>query len=90
MTPDIRALLAAVIEAIDIPSPAAVGDREEYARLLEDRALDAVVALKGVLGEPLAGNCSAHWHTAYLHRQLAKKPPTGYRHYDAPDGGGQA
>jgi hypothetical protein len=78
-----------VLESIDIPCPATVGDREEYARLLEDRAMDAVVALRGVLGEPLAGDCGAHWHTAYLRRQLAEKPPTGYRHYGAPDGGGR-
>jgi len=43
-----------------------------------------------VLGEPLVGSAGLDWHTAYLREQIAKKPPTGYRHSTAPDGGERA
>lgn len=87
MSPEVRAFLETVLEAIDIPAPATVGDGEAFSRLLENRALDAVVALHGALGEPLAGSDGLEWHTDYLRKQLAKKPPTTYRHWQAPDGG---
>ena len=87
MSPEVRALLEAVLEAIDIPSPATVGDEPAFARLLEDRALDAIVALHGALGESLAGVDGMAWNTAYLRKQLAKKLPTTYRHFQTADGG---
>jgi hypothetical protein len=87
VTPRVRVLLEAVLEAIDLPAPATEGDHDAYARLLVDRVLDAVVFLHGVLGDPLAGTVEADWNEAYLRRQLAKKPPTTYRHYGAPVGG---
>ncbi|MCF3129846.1 hypothetical protein [Streptomyces olivochromogenes] len=86
MSPDTREFLAAVREAIDIPTPATIGDREAFMRLLEDRVLDAVVALNGALGEPSASDWGLGWHTEYLRKQLATKPPTTYRHHGA-DGG---
>lgn len=89
MTPDVRAFLTAVLDAIDIPAPATFGDHKEYARLLEDRAFDAVVALHGALDEPLADSGWVDWHTAYLRKQLAKKPPTGYRHWASAADGAQ-
>lgn len=89
MSPEVRALLEAVLEAIDIPAPATAGDQEEFYQLLDNRVLDAVVFLHGVLGDPLAGSVGEDWHIAYLRKQLAKKPPTTYRHYPAPDGGDQ-
>ncbi|MEU9348202.1 hypothetical protein AB0D74_44110 [Streptomyces sp. NPDC048278] len=86
MNDDTREFLAAVLDALNIPSPATYGDHEAFQRLLEDRALDAVVALSGVLGEPANADWGLGWHTSYLRKQLAKKPPTTYRHYDAAGG----
>jgi len=70
-----RELLAAVLEALDIPSPATVGDGEVHDRILLDRVMDARIALEGVLqrgDEP-------GWSADYLRSRLAGKPPTGYR-----------
>ncbi|WP_225831673.1 hypothetical protein [Streptomyces sp. NK08204] len=86
MSPDTREFLAAVLDAIDIPAPATFGDREAFARLLADRVLDAVVALTGALGEPPDADWGLGWHTDYLRRQLAKNPPTTYRHHGASGG----
>ncbi|MCX5438738.1 hypothetical protein [Streptomyces sp. NBC_00063] len=86
MNDDIRAFLAAVLAAIDIPAPATFGDREAFQLLLEDRVLDAVVALTGALGEPPTADWGLGWHTDYLRKRLATKPPISYRHYGA-DGG---
>ncbi|MFE7979937.1 hypothetical protein [Streptomyces shenzhenensis] len=86
MNDDTREFLAAVLDAINIPSPATFADWEAFQLLLDDRVLDAVVALTGALGEPPTADWGLGWHTDYLRKQLAKKPPTTYRHYDA-DGG---
>ncbi|MER6525734.1 hypothetical protein [Streptomyces sp. NPDC001508] len=88
MNDDTREFLAAVLEAINIPAPATFGDLEAFQLLLEDRVLDAVVALTGALGEPPTADWGLGWHTDYLRKQLAKKPPTTYRHYDADGGAG--
>ncbi|MGW1609433.1 hypothetical protein ACWCQZ_08545 [Streptomyces sp. NPDC002285] len=73
---DVRGLLAAVLEAIDIPHPATVGDDEVYARIRNERATHAVVALRSVLDDkPLM---DIEWTAAYLREQLAFHPPTGY------------
>ncbi|MFF7153114.1 hypothetical protein [Streptomyces sp. NPDC008139] len=87
MNPEVRALLEAVLEAIDIPSPATVGDGPAFSRLLEDRVLDAVLALRAALAEPISDAIGVAWNTAYLRKQLASKPPTTYTHYQAPTGG---
>ncbi|AVH59711.1 MULTISPECIES: hypothetical protein [Streptomyces] len=77
-TPDaVRDLLAAVLEALDIPHPATVGDTEAHDRLLNDRAMHAAIALRSVLDDnPLT---SVEWTTTYLRERLAEHPPTGYR-----------
>ncbi|MCT9078815.1 hypothetical protein [Streptomyces fulvoviolaceus] len=70
-----RDLLQAVLEALDIPAPATVGDAEAHDRILLDRVLDAKVALEGVLrrgDEP-------GWSADYLRSRIAEKPATGYR-----------
>ncbi|MFE7837471.1 hypothetical protein ACFU53_15960 [Streptomyces sp. NPDC057474] len=74
---DLRQLLAAVLEALDIPAPATVGDTDAHHTLLADRAMDAVVALQCVLQR---GDC-AGWSADYLRARLAEKPATGYRHW---------
>lgn len=81
MNDDLRAFLAAVLAAINLPAPATFADREAFQLLLEDRVLDAVVALTGALGEPATSDWGLGWHTGYLRERLATKPPTTYRHY---------
>lgn len=75
---DLHQLLEAVLEALDIPAPATVGDTDAHHALLADRAMDAVVALQTVLKAP--GDC-AGWSADYLRARLAEKPPTGYQHW---------
>ncbi|MFF3060887.1 hypothetical protein [Streptomyces sp. NPDC057909] len=78
----IRGLLTAVLEALDIPHPATVGDSEIHDRLLADRAMHAVIALRSALDDkPLM---DVEWTTTYLRERLAEHPPTGYRHYGTP------
>ncbi|MFD9442678.1 hypothetical protein ACFWBR_35125 [Streptomyces sp. NPDC060006] len=72
---DVRDLLAAVLEALDIPHPATVGDTETHDRLLNDRAMQAVIALRSVLEDAPLGIA---WTTEYLREQLAELPPTTY------------
>lgn len=76
MNDDVRDLLTAVLEALDIPHPATVGGDEVYGRIRNDRATHVVVALRSVLDDkPLMDTA---WTTAYLREQLAKHPATGY------------
>ncbi|MFD9444248.1 hypothetical protein ACFWBR_20370 [Streptomyces sp. NPDC060006] len=76
MNDDIRDLLAAVLEALDIPHPATTGGTEAHDRILNDRATHAMIALRSVLDDkPLM---DTEWTTAYLREQLAKHPATGY------------
>ncbi|GAA2330709.1 hypothetical protein GCM10010246_12150 [Streptomyces cuspidosporus] len=76
------ALLGAVVEALDIPSPATYGDREQYREVLDDRALWVIVALKSVLLDPTG--LAAEWTVTYLRDRLAEHPPTTYRAWDTP------
>ncbi|MER6527642.1 hypothetical protein [Streptomyces sp. NPDC001508] len=72
-----RELLAAVLEALDIPFSATVGDSDRYREALADRAMHAVLALRALTeGEQPLG---VEWTTAYLREQLTKTPATGYR-----------
>lgn len=76
MNDDVRDLLTAVLEAIDIPHPATVGGTEAHGRLLNDRAVHARIALRSVLDDkPLMG---IEWTTEYLRERLAEHPITGY------------
>jgi hypothetical protein len=76
-TDAVRELLAAVLEAINIPHPATIGDQEAHREVLAGRALDAVVALQGVLEDA----DDPTWSANYLRARLAEKPATGYRHW---------
>jgi hypothetical protein len=74
----VRELLAAVLEAIDLPYPATVGDSERYHEVLERRVAHVAIALRGVLHDrPLM---DVEWEAEYLRERLAEHPPTGYRH----------
>lgn len=70
-------LLKAVLEALDIPHPATVGDHEVHDRVLNDRVMHAVIALRAALDDkPLM---DIEWTTEYLRERLAEHPATGYR-----------
>ncbi|MDX3689928.1 hypothetical protein PV726_06170 [Streptomyces europaeiscabiei] len=70
-----RDLLRAVLDALDIPAPATVGDGQVHDRILLDRVMDAVAALRGVL----RNGDDPGWSADYLRARLAEKPATGYR-----------
>ncbi|MGW2126274.1 hypothetical protein [Streptomyces sp. NPDC001758] len=77
---ELRELLAVVLEALDIPHPATVGDTETHDRILADRAMHTVIALQRVLEDDDAGDpLGIGWTTAYLRERLAAHPATGYR-----------
>ncbi|QKV93204.1 hypothetical protein HUT19_16760 [Streptomyces sp. NA02950] len=85
---EVAALLRAVVEALDIPAPATVGDAERFRAVLDERAMRVVVTLTTVLDGP-TGIGAAKWAAAYLRKKLAEHPPTGYRAWDdqpRPDG----
>ncbi|MCX4908043.1 hypothetical protein [Streptomyces sp. NBC_00878] len=79
-----RDLLAAVLEALDIPHPATIGDRETHDRILNNRVMQAKIALRSVLEDHPLGT---EWTVQYLREQLAEHPPTGYQHYAAKGAG---
>lgn len=74
---DLRALLDAVLEAIDIPNPASGADMDQFRALLDRRATLAIVTARAALAEEPA---DLQWNADYLRRKLAEYPPTGYRH----------
>lgn len=74
----LRALLDAVLDAIDIPSPATIGDTDSYQIALDRRASLAIVVARGALAEDPA---DLQWNADYLRRKLAESPPTGYSTY---------
>lgn len=72
---ELRVLLEAVLEAVAIPYPATIGEEERHNEILNDRVMDARIALEGVLhrgDEP-------GWTADYLRTRLAERPATGYR-----------
>ncbi|KUO19675.1 hypothetical protein [Streptomyces dysideae] len=72
---ELRQLLAVALEALDIPTPATVGDSETHREILAHRTMDTVIALRGVL----EGGDDPGWSADYLRARLAEKPATGYR-----------
>ncbi|MDL5201196.1 hypothetical protein [Streptomyces sp. ALI-76-A] len=76
LPPPVRDLLTAVLEALDIPHPAAVGGTEAHDRLLNTRAVHAVIALRAVLSD--GPGLGAAWNAQYLRERLAEHPVTGY------------
>lgn len=71
----VRALLDVVLEAIDLPHPATVGDAETYRQILDRRAALAVTVARAALAE---APDSIGWNADYLRRKLAEYPATGY------------
>lgn len=70
-------LLAAVLEALDLPHPATTGGTQAHDRLLNTRARHACIALRSVLDDDGSGMGPA-WDAAYLRERLAEHPVTGY------------
>ncbi|MFI6861767.1 hypothetical protein ACIBKZ_18025 [Streptomyces sp. NPDC050421] len=67
----LRALLDAVLDAIDIPFPATGVDLDTYRTTLERRATLAVVTARAALAEPPD---DIQWNVDYLRRKLAENP----------------
>jgi hypothetical protein len=72
----VRDLLAAILEAINLPHPATIGGHEAHDRLLNTRAVHARIALRNLLDD--APDLGAAWQAAYLRERLAEHPVAGY------------
>jgi hypothetical protein len=72
--------LQAVLEALDMPHPATVGDGEVHDRILQARVMNTVVFLRGLLDEGRA--TPPEWGLEYFREKLAEQPATGYRTWD--------
>ncbi|MFM9652778.1 hypothetical protein NFX46_02010 [Streptomyces phaeoluteigriseus] len=72
-----RDLLAAVLEALDVPYPATTGGADVHDRLLSARVVHARIALRNLLDDA-APDLGPAWHAKYLRERLAKHPITGY------------
>ena len=73
-----RDALGAVLEALDIPHAATVGDEETRAKILAERTGHAVVMLRAVLHEEHPAP-DIPWSVAYLRERLAEHPAAGYK-----------
>jgi hypothetical protein len=73
---DFRGLLAAILEAIDLPHPATTGGTEVHDRLLAARAVHARIALRNLLDD--VPGLGPAWTAKYLRERLAEHPVTGY------------
>ncbi|MFI8303703.1 hypothetical protein ACIF80_09660 [Streptomyces sp. NPDC085927] len=76
MNDDVRELLAAVLEAIDLPHPATTGGAEVHDRLLSARVVHARIALRNLLDD--VPDLGPAWTAKYLRERLAEHPVTGY------------
>jgi hypothetical protein len=72
---DYRAALEAVLEALDLPFAATVGHDETRQKLLTDRAMHAVIALRSVLGDD---STFADLAVRHLRDRLTEHPAAGY------------
>lgn len=72
---NVRDLLAAVLEAIDLPHPATTGGAAVHDQLLVDRVTHARIALRSVLDDDAPDTA---WEAEYLRKRLAQHPVTGY------------
>ncbi|MGW8060998.1 hypothetical protein ACVV2G_01675 [Streptomyces ziwulingensis] len=76
MNDDVRDLLAAVLEAIDLPHAATTGGSEVHDRLLSARVVHARVALRNLLDD--GPDLGPSWTAKYLRERLAEHPVAGY------------
>ncbi|MEU5094928.1 hypothetical protein [Streptomyces sp. NPDC020996] len=73
---DFRDLLAAVLEAIDLPHPATIGGEAAHDRLLAARVMHARITLRNLLDD--GPDLGAAWAATYLRERLAEHPVAGY------------
>lgn len=73
---DVRDLIAAVLEAIDLPHPATTGGSDVHDRLLATRVVHARIALRNFLDD--GPDLGPAWTANYLRERLAEHPVTGY------------
>jgi hypothetical protein len=73
---EVRDLLAAVLEALDIPHPATVGGAEAHDRLLATRVMHARIALRNLLDD--GPDLGPAWSAKYLRERLTSHPIAGY------------
>jgi hypothetical protein len=76
--------LRAVLEALDIPHPATVGDGEVRDRILGERVMHTVVFLRGLLTDLTDDWAAARAERGldYFRQKLAEHPAAGYRTWD--------
>lgn len=77
---DLRALLAAVLEAIDIPHPATVADESAYHYAILHRLCLAIVTGRAALTE---GSSNLPFSVDYIRAQLEQYPTDTYNHSSA-------
>ncbi|MFG2016510.1 hypothetical protein [Actinomadura geliboluensis] len=76
LSAETRAVVAVVLEALDIPYAATVAHAETRTRILGERVLHLVVILRGMLQRDRAGDVSGDLE--YLREKLAENPAAGY------------
>ena len=72
--------LTAVLQALDIPHPATVGDVEVHDRILRERVLHTVIFLLDMTDD--SRGLSREWALDYFRSKLAEHPAEGYRTWD--------
>jgi hypothetical protein len=76
--PEVRELLATVLEALSIPFPATVSDHARYSEVLEQRARNARLTLRRVLDPPGTRPPDLAVESGWLRAKLTEHPPAGY------------
>jgi hypothetical protein len=75
-----RDALLLILEALDIPYAATVGDEEIRAKILGQRMNHTLAMLSDWLNPPVPGDeRHAAWSLDYLRERLAEHPAAGYR-----------
>ena len=72
--------LRAILEAIDIPHGATMGDQETRDKILLDRVGHVVVMLRSLLDDDTRHDWA--WSAAYLRERLAEHPAEGFKTWD--------
>ena len=73
---DMRLLLEAVLDAIDIPHPTSLSDQDALRALLDRRASLAVTVARAALAE---NPDNIGWNADHLRQRLTEYPVTGCR-----------
>jgi hypothetical protein len=77
---EVRELPGVVLAAIDVPSPATLGDATRHREFLAERVMHTTITLRLLLArEGTRFQADLPWETAYLREQLAAHPPAGYK-----------